>query len=182
MAILREYRGLRPRIGERVYLADDVVLIGDVVVEDGASIWWGSVLRGDCGAIRVGRGSNVQEGSLLHATTNLSRTVIGPEVTVGHHAIIHGATVEEGALIGMKSTILDLAVVGSFSIVGAGALVAERAEIAPDSLVVGVPARWKKNLAAANREQSRARAQEYRELASHYLKLRAEAELRGGSE
>ena len=110
MAILREYRGHYPKIGENVYLAEDVVLIGDVTIEDGASIWWGSVLRGDCGSITVGEGSNVQDGCMLHATTDHSTTWLGPDVTVGHHAILHGARVETGALIGMKSTVLDLAV------------------------------------------------------------------------
>lgn len=172
MAILREFRGMKPTVGRNVYLADDVVLVGDVTIEDDVSIWWGSVLRGDCGSIRVGRGSNVQEGSLLHATTDHSCTVIGPDVTIGHHAIVHGATVETGALIGMKSTILDLAVIGPYSIVGAGALVAEGVVVPPDSLVVGIPAKVKKSLPAVNRDESRQRAEEYRELAAHYLALR----------
>jgi carbonic anhydrase/acetyltransferase-like protein (isoleucine patch superfamily) len=172
VAVIREYRGFVPRIGKNVYLADDVILIGDVIVEDDASIWWGSVLRGDCGAIRVGRGSNVQEGSLLHATTDHSTTDIGADVTVGHHAIVHGARVEEGALIGMKATLLDLAVIGAHSIVGAAALVAERTQVPPDSLVVGIPAKVKKTLASSNRDESRKRAEEYRELASYYLSLR----------
>jgi carbonic anhydrase/acetyltransferase-like protein (isoleucine patch superfamily) len=172
VAILREYRGLKPRIGNNVYLADDVVLVGDVTLEDDVSIWWGSVLRGDCGAIHVGRGSNIQEACLLHATTDYSTTHVGVDVTVGHHAIIHGARVEEGALIGMKSTILDRAVIGRHSIVGAAALVTESTEIPPDSLAVGVPARVKRTLDDENRRQSRQRAEEYRELAAFYLSLR----------
>ncbi len=169
MAILREWRGHYPKIGRRVYLADDVVLIGDVTIEDEASIWWGSVLRGDCGSIVVGRGSNVQDGCLLHATTDHSTTVLGPDVTVGHHAILHGARVEEGALIGMKSTVLDLACIGAFSIVGAGAVVAEQSQVPPDSLVVGIPARVKKALPPENRQARRDHAQDYRELAAWYL-------------
>lgn len=175
MPILREYRGFTPRIGENVYLADDVVLIGDVVVEDHASIWWGSVLRGDCGNITVGRGSNVQDGCLLHATTDHSTTVLEADVTVGHHAIIHGGHVQEGALVGMRSTILDLAVVGSHSIVGAGAVVPEGLHIPPDHLAVGIPAKVKKELPAENRAARREHAREYRELAAYYLSLRGEA-------
>lgn len=170
MAILRAYRGMRPRIGRNVYLCDDVVLIGDVTVEDDASIWWGSVLRGDCGAIVVGRGSNIQDGCMLHATTDHSTTVLGPNVSVGHHAVIHGARVMEGALVGMKSVLLDLAVVGSFCIVAAGAVVPERMEIPPDSLVAGVPAKLKRQLDAANRQARLAHAQEYRDLAAEYLR------------
>lgn len=176
MATLLPYQGMYPRIGHNVYLADDVVLIGDVVIEDDASIWWGSVLRGDCGRIHVGRGSNVQDGCMLHATEGHSTTWLGPDVTVGHHAIIHGARVEEGALVGMKSTLLDLVVIGSFSIVAAAAMVPERMEVPPDSLVVGIPAKVKKELPAENREARREHAAEYREMAAVYLAQRARGE------
>jgi carbonic anhydrase/acetyltransferase-like protein (isoleucine patch superfamily) len=170
MPIVRPYRGFVPRVGANVYLADDVVLIGDVTVEDDASIWWGSVLRGDCGAIVVGRGSNIQDGCMLHATTDHSTTIIGPNVSVGHHAVIHGASVQEGALVGMKSVLLDLAVVGAFSIVAAGSVVPERMQIPPDTLVAGVPARAKRQLEPANRAARLAHAQEYRDLAAEALR------------
>ena len=176
MAILLPYKGMYPRIGKNVYLADDVVLIGDVVIDDDASIWWGSVLRGDCGQIYVGKGSNVQDGSMLHATHDHSTTWLGPDVTVGHHAVIHGARVEEGALVGMKSTLLDLAVVGSFSIVAAAAMVPERMEIPPDSLVAGIPAKVKKELPSENRQARREHAREYRDMAAVYLAQRASGE------
>lgn len=175
MAILREYRGFYPKIGENVYLSEDVVLIGDVVIEDHASIWWGSVLRGDCGTITVGRGSNVQDGCLLHATEGHSTTTLGPNVTVGHHAILHGGRAEEGALVGMRSTILDLAVVGRYSIVGAGAVVPEGLEIPPNHLAVGIPAKVKKELPEANRQARLDHAAEYRELAAYYLSMRGKA-------
>lgn len=169
MAILKEYRGLSPRIGRNVYLADNVVLIGDVVLEDDVSIWWGSVLRGDCGQIHVGRGSNVQDGCMLHATTDHSTTRLGPNVSVGHHAIIHGADVAEGALVGMKSVLLDLAQIGSYAIVGAGAVVPERMEVPANHLVAGVPAKVKKELPDENRQARLDHAQEYRDLAAVYL-------------
>jgi carbonic anhydrase/acetyltransferase-like protein (isoleucine patch superfamily) len=160
---------MTPRIGRNVYLADDVVLIGDVVLEEGVSIWWGSVLRGDCGRLHVGRGSNIQDGCMVHATTDHSTVVLGPDVTVGHHAILHGGRVEEGALVGMKSVILDNAVVGAFSIVAAGAVVPESMEIPSDHLVAGVPAKIKKELPPENRQARREHAAEYRELAAWYL-------------
>ena len=175
MAILKEYRGMYPKIGENVYLADDVVLIGDVTLEDDVSIWWGSVLRGDCGALVIGRGSNVQDGSMIHATEGHSTTWLGPDVTVGHHAIVHGARVEEGALVGMKSTLLDLAVIGPFSIVAAGAVVPERLEVPADTLVAGIPAKIKKQLPEENRAARRQHALEYRELAATYLAQEREA-------
>lgn len=173
MAILREYKGMRPRIGNNVYLADDVVLIGDVVIEDDVSIWWGSVLRGDCGRITVGRGSNVQDGCMLHATTDHSTTTLGPNVSVGHHAIIHGATVEECALVGMKSVLLDHARIGSYSIVAAGSVVPEGLEVPGMHLVAGVPAKLKKELPESNRRAREEHAQEYRDLAATYLAQRA---------
>jgi len=169
VAILKEFRGLYPKVGQNVYLADDVVLIGDVTIEDDCSIWWGSVLRGDCGALVIGRGSNVQDGSVIHATTDYSTVRLGPNVTVGHHAVVHGASVAEGALVGMRSTLLDLAHVGEFSIVAAGAVVLEGMQIAPDSLVAGIPAKIKKELPPENRDARRLHAQEYRELAAVYL-------------
>lgn len=169
MPILKEFRGLYPKVGNNVYLADNVVLIGDVTIEDDCSIWWGSVLRGDCGALVIGRGSNVQDGSLIHATTDHSTVRLGPNVTVGHHAVVHGASVAEGVLVGMKSTLLDLAYVGEFSIVAAGAVVLEGMQVPPDCLVAGIPAKVRKELPPENRDARRLRAQEYRDLAAVYL-------------
>jgi carbonic anhydrase/acetyltransferase-like protein (isoleucine patch superfamily) len=174
VAILREFRGLYPKVGDNVYLADDVVLIGDVTIEDDCSIWWGSVLRGDCGALVIGRGSNVQDGSMVHATADHSTVRLGPNVSVGHHAILHGANVEEGALVGMGSTLLDLATVGAYSIVGAGAVVPEGMQIPPNHLVAGIPAKIKKELARENRQARLRHAEEYRELAAVYLAQEAQ--------
>lgn len=169
MAIFKEFRGLYPKVGNNVYLADDVVLIGDVTVEDDCSIWWGSVLRGDCGALVIGRGSNVQDGCMIHASAGMSTVRLGENVTVGHHAIVHGASVEDCALVGMKSTLLDLARIGAFSIVAAGSVVPERMEVPADHLVAGIPARVKKELGLQNRDARYRHAEEYRELAAVYL-------------
>ena len=169
MAILKEYRGLYPKVGNNVYLADDVVLGGDVTIEDDCSIWWGAVLRGDCGALHIGRGSNIQDGSMVHATLGHSTVRLGPNVTVGHHAIIHGANVDECALVGMKATLLDLAHVGAYSIVAAGSVVPEGMEVPPDSLVAGIPGKIKKELPPENREARRIHAADYREYAAVYL-------------
>jgi carbonic anhydrase/acetyltransferase-like protein (isoleucine patch superfamily) len=169
VAILRAYRGMEPRIGKNVYLAENVVLIGDVTVEDDCSIWWGSVLRGDCGSVVVGQGSNIQDGCMLHATTDHSTTLLGPNVSVGHHAIVHGARVAEGALVGMKSVLLDLADVGAYAIVGAGAVVPEGMQIPPHTLAAGVPAKLKKELPEGNERARLEHAQEYRDLAAWYL-------------
>lgn len=168
MAIIRSWRGMTPRIGKNVYLADDVVVIGEVVIEDDANVWWGSVLRGDCGLVHVGRGSNVQDGCMLHATTDYSTCVLGPNVSVGHHAIIHGAHVEEAALVGMKSVLLDNARIGTNAIVAAGSVVPENMEVPANHLVAGVPAKLKKELPPGNARARQEHAQEYRELATWY--------------
>ena len=102
---------------------------------------------------------------MLHATEEHSVTTVGPNVTIGHHAVVHGAKVEEGALIGMKSVLLDLVLVGAYSIVAAGAVVPEGMEIPPDVLVAGVPAKIKKDLAPENRREREAHAEDYRVLA-----------------
>ena len=169
MPTLEEFRGLYPKVGRNVYLADNVVLIGDVTIEDDCSIWWGSVLRGDCGALIIGRGSNVQDGSLIHATTGQSTVRIGPNVSVGHHAIVHGASIGEGALVGMGSTLLDLVEIGAFSIVAAGSVVLEGTRVPSDRLVTGIPARINRELPPENRAARLAHAREYRDLAAVYL-------------
>lgn len=170
MAIIRPYRGMTPKIGRNVYLSDDVVIIGEVIIEDDVNIWWGSVLRGDCGLIRVGRGSNIQDRCMLHSTTDYSTTVLQNDVSVGHHAVIHGALVEEGCLVGMKSVLLDRAHIEKFAIVAAGAVVPEKMRVPSNHLVAGVPASIKKELPAENEGARRAHAQEYRDLAAWYLK------------
>lgn len=169
MAILKEFRGLYPKVGSNVYLADDVVLVGDVTIEDDCSIWWGAVLRGDCGALHIGKGSNVQDGSMIHATTGHSTVRLGENVTVGHHAIIHGADVDDCVLVGMKATLLDLAHVGAYSIVAAGSVVPERMQVPADSLVAGIPAKVKKELGPENREARILHAADYRGYAAVYL-------------
>src|SRR5262245_6675251 len=120
--IVRTYAGMKPRLGERVYLAESAVVVGDVELGEDSSVWFGSVLRGDVGFIRVGARTNIQDLSMLHMSQDISNAVIGDEVTVGHGVIIHGATIESGALIGMGSILLDNARVGEEALVGAGSL------------------------------------------------------------
>jgi len=134
------FEGRLPRIHPSAFVAPTAVIIGEVTIEEDASVWYGCVLRGDLEPIVVGRRSNVQDNSVLH-TGYREPTIIGPNITVGHGAIIHGCTLEEGCLIGMGAKILNGAVVGRDSIVGAGALVPEGKQIPPRSLAVGVPAK-----------------------------------------
>lgn len=123
MALIKSVRGFTPKIGENCYLADNATIIGDVVIGKDCSIWFNAVLRGDVNAIRIGNRVNIQDGSVVHTLYQKSVVEIGNDVSVGHNVTIHGATIKDGALIGMGSTILDHAVVGEGAIVAAGALV-----------------------------------------------------------
>jgi len=134
--IIRSCNNKTPEIHSDARLAENAAVIGEVVLEAGVSVWYGAVIRGDAGAIRVGENSNVQDCCCLHGSKG---TTVGRGVTIGHGAIVHGCTVEDNCLIGMGATILDGAVIGEGSIIGAGALVGEGKVIPPRSLVVGVP-------------------------------------------
>jgi carbonic anhydrase/acetyltransferase-like protein (isoleucine patch superfamily) len=124
--------------GEDWWVAPTAVLIGKVRLEADASVWWGAVLRGDNEPITVGRGSNVQDGCVCHTDPGLPLT-IGPEVTVGHQAVLHGCTIGEGCLIGIGAVVLNGARIGRNCLIGARALIAEGKEIPDNSLVMGIP-------------------------------------------
>lgn len=139
--------GREPEIAPDAYLAPSADVIGHVVLSPGSSVWFGAVLRGDNDPIHLGANSNVQDGAVIHADPG-APTTIGNGVTIGHRAIIHGATVGDNSLIGMGATLLNNATIGANSIVGANALVTEGKSFAEGSLIVGAPAR----LARALRE------------------------------
>jgi tRNA threonylcarbamoyl adenosine modification protein (Sua5/YciO/YrdC/YwlC family) len=149
MGIVREYAGKKPRIGERVYLAETAAVIGDVVLGDDVSIWYNSVVRGDCNWIRIGARSNVQDNCAIHVTVETHPTILEEEVTLGHGAIVHGATIRKGALIGIRATVLDGAEVGESAFIGAGALVTPRTIVPPRTLWLGAPARKVRELSEA---------------------------------
>ncbi len=135
-----------PSIHPGAWIAPTATIIGDVEIGEGASIWFGCVLRGDVGPIRIGPGSNVQDLTSIHTTGGVSRAIVGCNVTVGHACILHGCEIEDRALIGMGSILLDNAVVGSESVVGAGSLVTARTVVPPRSLVMGRPAKVKREV------------------------------------
>lgn len=133
--------GKTPKLAADVFVAPSAAVIGDVEIGEGSSVWFGTVLRGDCYPIRVGARTSVQDNTVVHVTGELSKTTIGDEVTIGHGAIVHGCTIGNRTLVGMGSIILDDAVVGEGCIVAAGAVVPPRAKIPDGSLVMGCPAR-----------------------------------------
>ena len=131
---------IAPDIAEDAWIAPDAQIIGRVVIEPGASIWWGAVLRGDNEEIRIGRGSNVQDLCCLHTDPGFPLT-IGANVTVGHRAMLHGCTIGDASLIGMGATVLNGAKIGTGSLIGASALVSEGKDIPDRVLVMGAPGR-----------------------------------------
>ena len=168
-AIVRSYLGKHPRIGTGVFLAETCAVIGDVVIGDQSSIWYSTVLRGDVMPIRIGARTSVQDGSVVHGTSEQFGTTVGDDCTVGHGVILHGCTIEDFCLIGMGSRILDGARVGRGSLVGAGALVTPGTDIPPNSLVLGAPARVARAVNAKEREQIAYGAHHYVELSRRYL-------------
>lgn len=170
--IVRPFKGKTPRIAPSAFVADGVVIIGDVEIGEHASIWYNAVLRADVGRIVVGARSNVQDGACLHMTTDLSHALIGEDVTVGHNAIVHGATVKDGALIGMGSILLDLSVVGEEALIAAGTVVPPRMVVPAGAMVRGQPGKVVRELTAEERQEGRKGAAHYRELAAEHAKLR----------
>ena len=144
--ILMPYAEKEPRIGPGCFVAPNATLIGDVELGADASIWFGAVLRGDIHFIRVGARSNVQDNSVIHVEHGTGPAVIGENVTIGHAAVVHGCTVERGALIGIGAKILSHATIGEQAIVAAGAVVQEGMNVPPRTLVAGVPAKVKRDL------------------------------------
>ncbi len=167
--MIRGYAGTRPTIGRGVFLAETCAVIGDVVIDDDSSIWYGTVLRGDVMPIRVGARTSIQDGTIVHVTTGVSGTTIGDDCTIGHSTIIHACTVEDFCLIGMGAILLDGVVVGRGSFVGAGALVTPGTIIPPGSLVLGSPAKVKRPVNEKEREAIEYGARHYVDLARAYI-------------
>ncbi len=159
--------GIAPQIAADAWCAPDANLIGKVVLEPEASVWFGATLRGDNEEIRVGRGSNVQENCVLHTDIGYP-LVIGPDCTIGHKAMLHGCTIGEGSLIGMGATILNGAKIGRFCLIGAGALITEGKEIPDFSLVMGAPGKVIRQIDAETQTRLRASAANYRANAARF--------------
>ncbi|MEA3119539.1 MAG: hypothetical protein QOI13_2809 [Paraburkholderia sp.] len=129
-----------PSIHESVFVADTATIIGQVTLEENASVWFGTAIRGDNEPITIGAGSNIQEGSVLHTDPGYP-LAIGANVTVGHQAMLHGCTIHEGALIGIQAVVMNGAVIGRHCLVGAGAVVTEGKVFPERSLILGAPAK-----------------------------------------
>lgn len=168
MSSIESFAGHTPTLGERVFLANSARVIGRVTLGDDVNVWYGAVLRGDVGTIRIGARTNIQDLACLHMTEGVSSVEIGEDVTVGHGAIVHGAKVADAALIGMGSLLLDNVEVGAEAIVAAGSLLTQGTRVPPRTLVVGRPAKVVRELNEADRQQGRLGAIHYLELVKRY--------------
>lgn len=142
----RSYKGIGPRIHETAYVSDECVIVGDVQIGEDASVWFGSVLRGDVNYIRIGARTNIQDQTIIHVSSKGLPTIVEEEVTVGHRVTLHACYVERGCLIGIGAILMDGVRVGANSIVGAGTLLTPGTQIPPRSLVIGSPGRVKREL------------------------------------
>ncbi|GLK65876.1 gamma carbonic anhydrase family protein [Paracoccus kondratievae] len=166
--------GIAPQIADDAWVAPDAQLMGKVVLEPGSSVWFGAVLRGDNEEIRVGRNSNVQDLTVCHTDIGYPLT-IGADCTIGHRAILHGCTIEDGVLIGMGAIILNGARIGAGSLIGAGALIAENKVIPPGSLVMGTPGKVVRELDEAARARLLKSAEGYNRNAARFRQGLAQA-------
>jgi carbonic anhydrase/acetyltransferase-like protein (isoleucine patch superfamily) len=162
-----ELDGLTPQLGEGAWVADSAQVIGDVRLGEGASVWFGAVLRGDNEPLTIGRGTNVQEGTVIHSDMGFP-VALGEYVTVGHQVMLHGCTVGDGSLIGMKAVVLNGAKIGRNCLVGAGALVTEGKEFPDGSMILGAPARAVRQLTPEQQGALRRGAEHYVENARRF--------------
>lgn len=144
--IIRELNGITPQFGENCFVAENAVIVGDVVMGDQCSIWYNAVLRGDVHYIRMGSKVNIQDGAVVHCTYKKFPTNIGNNVSVGHNAIVHGCTINDNVLIGMGAIVMDDCVVESNTIIAAGAVITQGTEVEGGSIYAGVPGRKVKDI------------------------------------
>ncbi len=140
------YDGKSPRLGAQVFLAPSAIVVGDVELADRVSVWYGAIVRGDVNSIRIGADSNIQDGAVLHGQLGEWPVELGERVSIGHQATVHGAVIEDDVLVGIGARVLDGCRIGAHSLIAAGAVVREGTQIPPRSLVVGVPAKVKREL------------------------------------
>jgi len=166
---LGAFLGKQPVLGRNVYIARGAVVLGDVTLGDGASVWYNAVLRGDINRIVVGAGSNIQDNAVLHLADDFP-CLVGDYVTVGHSAIVHACTIGHECLIGMGAVILDGAELGEQCLVGAKALVTQHSKIPPGSLVLGAPAKVIRPLTPEERDGLKYWAEKYVANAAYCLR------------
>ena len=166
--MIKPFGNTNPKIHQSAFITDDAIVIGDVEIGEDASIWFGSIVRGDVNYIRIGARTNIQDSTVIHVSSKTHSTVLEEEITVGHRVTLHGCYVERGSLIGIGSIILDGARIGKQSLVAAGSLVTPGTVIPPRSLVMGAPAKVKRLLTPDELQKLDLSWQNYVELARRY--------------
>ena len=145
--MILDYKGVSPRLGARCYVAENAAVIGDVVLGEDCSVWFGASVRGDAASVTVGDRTNIQDNVTIHCSAGVP-TGIGSGVSIGHNAVVHSAVLEDDVLVGMGAVVLDGAVIGAGSVIGAGAVVTKNTVVPPNSLVMGIPGRVIRSLPA----------------------------------
>ncbi len=163
------YKGVMPTIEENVFIAPGAMIIGDVTIREGASIWYNAVLRADTAPIVIGRRTNIQDNCTLHVDSDAPLT-IGDECTIGHGAVVHGATMGNQVFVGMKAVVLSHARISSRTIIGACALVGEHKDIPEGVLMLGIPAKYARELTEVELENIASRAEGYYERSLEHMK------------
>jgi len=163
-----EYHGIKPKVHESAFVSETAILIGDVKIGRGSSVWFGAVVRGDLNYIKIGERTSIQDTCVVHVD-EVHPVSVGDHVTVGHGAILHGCTIEGGVLVGIGAKVLDGAIVRDGAIIAAGSVVREDEEIPPRTLVAGIPAKPKRELNRESSERLIQHAKSYSKLAESYL-------------
>lgn len=169
MSGIHSHKGILPKIGQRVFIAPGAHVIGDVEIGDDSSIWYNCVLRGDVNNIRIGKKTNIQDGTVIHVSSVSQGTYIGDGVTVGHMALLHACTIEDGAFIGMKACVMDDAYVENGAMVAAGALVTSGKRVLAGQLWAGMPARFVRMVSEEEKNWIAGSGDHYVRIASAYL-------------
>lgn len=167
-----EHKGIAPRLDASAFMAPGACVIGDVQIGEQSSLWFNVVVRGDVNFIRIGKRTNIQDGTIIHVTRDKHPTIIGDDVSVGHSVTLHGCAVHDGSLIGIGAIVLDGAVIGASSLVAAGSVIAPGTIIPPRSLVMGSPGRVKR---ALSEEECR----DIQTIAAHYIRYQEDYRLQG---
>ncbi len=170
--MIHGHHGKYPQFGAGTFVAANAIVIGEVATGPDCSIWYNVVLRGDVNFIRIGTRTNIQDGAICHVTVDEWPLILGDDVTIAHGVILHGCTIHNNAMIGMGAKILDGAIIGEGAIVGAGALVTEGMHVAANTMVMGIPAKVKRQLAGHERNTGCELAQRYVQYKEEYFELR----------
>jgi carbonic anhydrase/acetyltransferase-like protein (isoleucine patch superfamily) len=167
-ALILPWNGILPQLAEDVWIAPNAAVIGDVAIGPGSGVWFACTLRGDVNEIRIGARTNIQDGTVVHVTSGGHGTYVGDDVTVGHAAILHACTLEDGSFVGMQACVMDGAVVESGAMVAAGALVTGGKRVRAGELWAGRPAKMLRQLTPEERASIPVSAARYAELAARY--------------